>query len=359
VTEASTAAAGRPLERSDRPWTQQLCERLPVEPAWVGAGIAALQYASCLLFLWAFTEASSADLRGSEFWRGTIASNFVMALLVGYSVAATAYSSRAQERALLELRPALRLDAAGFAGVVSRVSRFDRRRLRVVGWAAAAVMICLVIVDDTNWINMQRPSLGNPVVIWQLWANGLAAWMVLRMLAHELGTLLLLSRAGSEHAEVDLWDPRPLAPFVRRGLQSVLLWVLCFSILGLLVISGWASRAVPYMMLSLVAVASIAVLLPSYGVHRAMTAAKWARLDSLHAEIRACEHSLSEANPPEAREAMLALPGLLALRAQVQAAREWPIDVPALARFAFYLAIGLGSWLGSAVVERVLGAALE
>ena len=57
----------------------------------------------------------------------------------------------------------------------------------------------------------------------------------------------------------------------------------------------------------------------------------------------------------------LALAGaaLLALRQQIQAAREWPIDVPAVLRLALYVGIGLGSWVGSAVVERLLGAALE
>ena len=186
MTEVSTAA-GRPRERSDRPWTQQLCERLPVDPAWVGAGIAALQYAFCLLFLWTFTDLSSVDLRESEFWRGTIGANFVMALLVGYSVAATAYSSRAQQSAVFALRPALRLDAAGFAELVSRAARFDSRWPRVAGWAAVAVMVCLEFLDDTSWINRPRPSLGDPLLTWQIWANALPGWMVLRMLAQELG----------------------------------------------------------------------------------------------------------------------------------------------------------------------------
>jgi hypothetical protein len=38
--------------------------------------------------------------------------------------------------------------------------------------------------------------------------------------------------------------------------------------------------------------------------------------------------------------------------------REWPFDAPSLARFSFYLLIGLGSWLGAAAVERLLDAAL-
>jgi hypothetical protein len=43
----------------------------------------------------------------------------------------------------------------------------------------------------------------------------------------------------------------------------------------------------------------------------------------------------------------------------VLAAGGWPLDVPSFARFAVYVAIGLGSWLGSALVERMLATVWE
>jgi hypothetical protein len=39
--------------------------------------------------------------------------------------------------------------------------------------------------------------------------------------------------------------------------------------------------------------------------------------------------------------------------------REWPFDAPTLARFLLYVAIPLGSWIGGALAERLLGAALD
>jgi hypothetical protein len=51
-------------------------------------------------------------------------------------------------------------------------------------------------------------------------------------------------------------------------------------------------------------------------------------------------------------------PALLALRNQVADVREWPVDLSTLMRLLLYLAIGLGSWVGAALVdlgvERVL-----
>ncbi len=42
------------------------------------------------------------------------------------------------------------------------------------------------------------------------------------------------------------------------------------------------------------------------------------------------------------------------LDARLESVREWPFDAPSLVRFALYVALGLGSWLGAAAVERLL-----
>ncbi|MCZ6783588.1 MAG: hypothetical protein O7G30_09800, partial [Proteobacteria bacterium] len=52
------------------------------------------------------------------------------------------------------------------------------------------------------------------------------------------------------------------------------------------------------------------------------------------------------------------LSDLLAYRAYVESLREWPFDTSTLVRFALYTLIPVGSWLGGALVERVVDAAL-
>jgi hypothetical protein len=37
----------------------------------------------------------------------------------------------------------------------------------------------------------------------------------------------------------------------------------------------------------------------------------------------------------------------------------WPFDTGTLVRFGFIIAMATGSWLGGALVERLLGAALD
>ena len=55
----------------------------------------------------------------------------------------------------------------------------------------------------------------------------------------------------------------------------------------------------------------------------------------------------------------LSLADLVAWESRIDAVREWPVDAPVLLRFAIYAAIPLGSWLGGALVEHMLGAVLE
>ncbi len=53
------------------------------------------------------------------------------------------------------------------------------------------------------------------------------------------------------------------------------------------------------------------------------------------------------------------MPGLLAYKQFVESVREWPIDSSTLLRFALYLGLPIGSWLGGALVERLLDLVLD
>jgi hypothetical protein len=52
------------------------------------------------------------------------------------------------------------------------------------------------------------------------------------------------------------------------------------------------------------------------------------------------------------------LADLLAWEARLDDVPTWPFDASTLVRFALYVTLGLGSWLGGAAVERILEFAL-
>jgi hypothetical protein len=99
-------------------------------------------------------------------------------------------------------------------------------------------------------------------------------------------------------------------------------------------------------------------VLPVRGLRRQIRARKAEELVRIREEIRRDRELVAKLGA-ESIEAGGRLPGLLAYVNQIESVREWPFDAPTLTRFFLYVAIPLGSWLGGALVERLLGAALD
>jgi hypothetical protein len=104
--------------------------------------------------------------------------------------------------------------------------------------------------------------------------------------------------------------------------------------------------------------AAAAFVLPVRGLRRQIRARKEEKLAQLRDEIRRGEERIANLGP-ESAEASTRLPALLAFEKRIESVREWPFDAPTLTRFFLYVAIPIGSWIGGALVERLLGAALD
>jgi hypothetical protein len=281
----------------------------------------------------------------------------IMALLIGYGPTAMAYSRRASLGILEQLRGIMHCSAAEFEALRQEIGAFPRKPLRWVGGLCALAILPAIWID-TSMIEMRK---GFQLVdeIWLIYANAMTGWMVGRAVGQEVAIGRIFSRIGEQLTEVDLFDLHALDPFARRGLQSVLLWIVGLSIFSGLFVGGWASNFAPGVAVCLAAVACAALLLPVLGVHRRIRAAKRTELARLHEALRRDRNAILDPEAQGAHDAAARLPGLVALRQQVASLREWPFDVSTLVRFSFYISIGLGSWLGAAVVERLLDAALR
>jgi hypothetical protein len=96
-----------------------------------------------------------------------------------------------------------------------------------------------------------------------------------------------------------------------------------------------------------------AFIVPLIGIHGNILAVKRLELDRLRDAIRIERATLTD-KLPGGKSASPHLANLIAYYQLIERTREWPIDAINLLRFALYLLIGLGSWLGSAMAERVL-----
>jgi hypothetical protein len=194
---------------------------------------------------------------------------------------------------------------------------------------------------------------------WLFFANFAVGWLLARTLLEELRVARIFSQAGRLVAGVDLFDLAPLEPFARRSAESVLVGSVGASLLSLIFAGdGWASDTLPYLVATVLAAAAVAFALPLVGVHARIREAKRAELARIHALAWPARDALlagGAADPGEAAR----LAALLALRAQVADVREWPVDLPTLARLAGFLGIGLASWVGAALVDVAIEAALR
>jgi hypothetical protein len=321
------------------PWTQAFIEALPLAPFWGGLALATAQFCLGLVYL---------TLAGD---RLRVLPDAVFALLVGAAPAASVYARRATLACLRDLRPVLDVPDARFTELSAEVTRWDSFWARVIGFSSIVITTIAVLHEPGV---VEPYPLGHPVFPWILWMNLAAIVLSTRTITQEIIVSRRLARLGRDHAVVDVLDQHPLTPFARRGVQAALVPILLISIFSLLFVTGSAGNAVPFTQALVVTVAAISLLIPVHGVHLRLAEQKRERLGRLADVIRTTEEPVLAARPGEAAGAAAHLQTLLTLRAQIEAAREWPWDLPTLVRFALYVAIGLGSWLGGALVERVV-----
>lgn len=323
------------------PWLQRAIRASGLSPWLAGAVLAALQLASLFLVFGLGGLLGMRDLVQPWFWSELVGPNVVNALLIGYAPAALAWSRRAALAQLDALRPVL--PEAERAAFRAQLSAYPRRALALVGGAFAALILPLVLFDP-QLRSLFDESTGLARA-WVLWVNALVGWLMARSIFEEVRVAVLFARIGERVERIDLFELRPLEPFARRAVEGVLVWVIGASLLSILFAGGWASATLPQLVAVILLMALVAFVLPLLGVHRRIRAAKHEELARIHTAAR------------RERDALLAggagarLPALLALRNQVTDTREWPVDLSTLIRLLLYLGIGLGSWVGAALVD--------
>jgi hypothetical protein len=185
-----------------------------------------------------------------------------------------------------------------------------------------------------------------------------------RVAVYLVDSARIYSRIGERHVEVDLLNLSPLSPLTRHGLRLVLLMTI-LAASGLTIWVGIpassprsADMVTFFCYLCALVLATVTFVFPVRGLRRHIQARKAEELGKVRADIR-IDHGLVAQRGPDSAEAAARLPGLMVMEKRIESVREWPFDAPALTRFFLYIAIPLGSWVGGALVERLLGAALD
>ena len=338
------------------PFSLRLFDRIPLPAFFAGIVVGLATFAVFLVYT-ALLGDGPGRLAGVAFANAWLA-ELHQDLFLGFSLAVVAASLRGVREEHEALRPELVTPVGAGAGLEQQVFRFPR-------WSLVAVALCALLVGAGTvaspgmWESGSMPGWTHPTVVWVFTRNSVAWMLALRGMVFELVGGSRFSRLADSVATVDLFDHAALEPFARRALRNVSLWMLLTAWMALNFAGpGWAipSLLVPGIV-ALVGFAVTAFLLPLRGPHRRLRDAKRAELQRVRAAIQTARDRVLDAPATDATGGRLA--DLIAYETRVANASEWPIAAPTVARFALYLALGLGSWVGAGIVQHGIETALR
>ena len=327
----------------------------PLNLFWTGAVIAVLLYlsfVSCALWngLNIVVDRTGDPTLSSDAWTA------LCQALLWWSILSIGQYTR-----VANLAEAWNLSRLGLSINVDRLAALERgptraakRRAAVFGLIGAAggvVFYTLVYRPDGHPVGPLNMTLTNAWFL--VMTVGLFA-QIFRSLSFLRMDTSAFIRDLDHRVAIDLLDISKLDGFGRIALRGALPWLLTGTIVLLLLLGQRSTELFLPLIAGLVASATIVFAWPMWRVHRLIDSAKKVELARLRREIVETRAAF-EMQGAESDRAASRLSALLALEGRVEKAREWPLDMPTVFRFALYLALPLGSWLGGAVVERILG----
>jgi hypothetical protein len=287
--------------------------------------------------------------------------------LMGLVLGGQASLKKAVVEDLRKLRPILPADAEDLGRLtdeIANVSAPIRRLATLVGMLGG---LSVATLDPAlREIHVHLAPL-DPRYVAFIVQNMLFSALGARLFATEIHMTRAYARLG-ERVEVDLLDPSTALVFGGKGLRSVILWGSISTIFSMFWVLDSAGQANIALAIGVLALATAALVTPTLGVRRniAMTKAKELAIVT-RGIVRERDRALqampaSPVQRPRPLETVpdeLRLGSLLQYHAFVKSIREWPFDLSIVSRSSLFIVLGAGSWLGGAVVERILSLLLD
>jgi hypothetical protein len=266
-----------------------------------------------------------------------------MAIMIGYSVGAAGYVAlgTVQELRALEVR-----EPEG--GLELQPDVMIRSRFIGGAGSLAAILIFAVIQSNLGGIEKLLMPEAAPLIAF----TTLFGWVLGRIIYYSFQPSVFETYNPEE---LDLMELGAFRSLGRISLRTALLYTIGISLLiPWTWLPGYRSLVLP-LILSAIILPTLALVLPVRGARAVLLKGKREALEKLGAEIRLLRGDAMRGQ----EHAQNRMVFLLSYRASLEAIPEWPFDVNAVRRFGLYLLIPVGSWVASALVERVVDAALK
>lgn len=222
----------------------------------------------------------------------------------------------------------------------------------IVGWLAFITLF--LILPDSGSLLFQpwHWALDYTAVVIAL---SLVGWWIGRLSFELIWTALHLTEIAKRLPHLNLFDRDSFKPFIQQGVQSALLIIIMMSITGHLAVKpGSGIIGTMVFTTTMLVLTMMALIIPMRGIHSRIQAGKRGELAAIREKIRLKKDRLIAGSAQESDMIV----ALLAMETRIERVPDWPFDGGSLSRFSFYLLLGLGSWVGAALVERLINSAL-
>ena len=205
------------------PLSLRLFDRIPLPAFFAGVAVGLLSFAVFLVYT-ALFGGGPGRLVGVAFANGWLA-ELHQDLFLGFSVAVVAASLRGAREELDALRPALAPPLCDATDLELQVFRYPRLPLYAVTLCAVLAAFATA-ASPRIWASGSLPGWTHPTAIWIVARSSVAWTLALRGMVLELVGGLRFSRLAEHVQPVELDGADVFAPFVRRALRNVSLWML-------------------------------------------------------------------------------------------------------------------------------------
>jgi len=228
---------------------------------------------------------------------------------------------------------------------------FPRRAANWLGAAGVVAMYFLFIHSPDDPLLLFQPARWFAEFVLPLVGILFMGWFNFRFTFLLVWFAIAISRTARRVHSIDLLDTSLVKPYAQHGVSSSLLAVVSLSISANL----WLDPDSPTIatattVVMLVAAAVLALFLPTWGIHQRLKALKQSELKEIRSAIKSRRDPLTR-SVDDAQQ----LRADLALEQRLMEVSEWPFDAGSYGRVALYVFLGFGSWVGAALVERMLG----
>jgi len=278
-------------------------------------------------------------------------------LVIAYIIPLFSYITDKAQEAMLQLRPLLNLDDAGFNRRLQQLATV-RPTLTVLHLGLGAVLggIHMSLVAGSPGAVITRLST-SPAEFLSI-AGALLVWIimttVIAMLIHQA---IIFARLGRDAVHIELLSTRNLLPFARVSMSSSLTItgaLALFPLIGLeigmdlmQILPGAIATLIPLIIIFIV---------PVWPVRTRIAALKDETLADLNQQIVALLDRGGQETP--AARIDPALVSLLVYRREIMMVSTWPFDLGNIAKLSLYMIIPPLTWVAAALIENLVDAVL-